>query len=193
MRLSFKYPQYRLMFALVCCFALLAACGPQATPTPTAAPTEVQEEEAAETEAAEAEDAADEAEDADAEAAVDEAGDAEATEAAAEDETEAAEEDADATEAAADAGEEAAGDSSDAASTGLTATVNVSSTRMRESPSVAASVVAELTRDTQVDVLGRSQDNGYLFIRTEDGQEGWVAKQTMALSNPVAEIEVVSP
>jgi WD40 repeat protein len=84
--------------------------------------------------------------------------------------------------------------SSDAASCeGIPATVNVSSVRLREEPSVTANLVRELTRGEFVLIIGQTPDAGYVFVRLEDGTLGWVAKQTIAMDDPRADIPVVNP
>lgn len=172
---------------------VLAACAPAATPTPTAAPTtppteapteaptEVPtEEEAVETPEVEAEEDATETVDAVATILADEP---EATEMA---------EDADATEMAADASDE--GDDTEAAAgEGEPGVVGVTSTRVRETPSVRGTVIVEIEQGTAVTALGETENAGYLYIMLEDGTEGWVSKQTINLDDRFAELPVMTP
>lgn len=47
--------------------------------------------------------------------------------------------------------------------------------RLREQPSVTANVVKLLAAFTWLDVVGRTTDNGWLEVKTAEGQQGWVA------------------
>jgi hypothetical protein len=183
-----KSSPYWLISILACCFALLlAACGPSATPTPTARPTEppTEVEEEVETEAADVEaDETEPADEADATEAAEASSGDEATEAASGDEGD------EATEAA--EGTSEAGGSA-ASGEGFTATVNVSTVRVREEPAVSAAIVQEITRGTVVTVMGQTADGGYVQVQLEDGTEGWVAKQTLAFEDPRVELPVVTP
>jgi hypothetical protein len=177
---------------LVFGLALLAACAPAATPTPTTAPTvaptpteEVVEAEPTEDPTEELTDVATE----EPEAAED--ADAEATEAAEADATEAGEDaDAEATEAA-DAGDDASAEA--ASGDGMPGVVGVTSTRVRETPTVRGTVIVEIPAGTEVVALGETANAGYLYIRLEDGTEGWVSKQTINLQDRFATLPIMEP
>lgn len=154
---------------------LLAACAPAATPTPTtaptAAPTAVPTEEAAEPTEAVVEEEPTEV-----------MADAEATDTAEEPEAEATE----AGEASGETGNAASGD-------GMPGVVGVTSTRIRETPAVRGTVVMEIPQGTEVLALGQTANEGYLFIRLEDGTEGWVSKQTINLEDRFASLPIIDP
>ncbi len=160
-----------LLVAALC--ALLAACAPAAAPTntpvpATSAPTDAPEPTdvpPAETDAADAGAETAEANETD-DASVD------ATVEADETSTEAAE--------AGGAGE-------------VMGTVTVSTTRLRAAPSSSADVVGELTQGARLVILGASPDNGYYFARTDDGAEGWTARQSITLDNLLEPIPRMTP
>ncbi len=187
---AFAVPlRFQLIAVLSALLLIIAACAPQATPTPTPSPEpepsptaeEVIEEEAEEAEEAEAE------EPAETETAV-------ATEDAEPAEDEATEEDdadASATEAAdteTDAADEPAGSPEE----GYPAVVGVTSTRVRAQPAVRGEVIVELSQGDELIVLGETT-TGYVLVRTADGQEGWVSKQTVRFDNPFISLPVIEP
>lgn len=163
-----------LTAAILIIVLLVAACAPEPTPTPTPAPTTAPT--AAPTE--------------------------EPTEVPTEVPTQepAEDADADATEAVADADADAPADADDDSDAGDSASgegepgvVGVTSTRVRTEPSSSGEVLAEIARDTPVVALGQTANAGYLFVRLEDGTEGWVSKQTINLEDRFAQLETIEP
>jgi outer membrane biosynthesis protein TonB len=80
-----------------------------------------------------------------------------------------------------------------AAVEGFPGTISVSTTRMREAPSLTGTVIQELQRGTMVLVLGETANGGYVYVRLEDGTEGWVAKQAVALEDVFARPPIMTP
>jgi uncharacterized protein YgiM (DUF1202 family) len=158
---------------------LLAACAPAATPTPTAAPTVAP---TAEPTTVPTEEAAEPTEAVVEEEPTEVMADAEATDTAEEPEAEATE----AGEASGETGNAASGE-------GMPGVVGVTSTRIRETPAVRGTVVMEISQGTEVLALGQTANEGYLFIRLEDGTEGWVSKQTINLEDRFASLPIIDP
>ncbi len=76
----------------------------------------------------------------------------------------------------------------------ITGHVTVSSTRIRDIPSIRGKMVGQLKRDDPVIVVGITADGGYLLIQSADGSlKGWTAKQSIALDNPLVDIPVATP
>ncbi len=76
----------------------------------------------------------------------------------------------------------------------LTGHVTVSSTRIRNTPSIRGKMVGQLKRDDPVIILGVTDDHGYLLIESADGSiTGWTAKQSIALDDPLADIPFATP
>jgi len=170
------------LWTVVCVLALLAvACTPAATPTPTSAPTSAPT--AAPTEE-EAEPTEEMVEDAPTEAVEEEADATEMADDGDADATEEADADVDVTEAA--SGDATAGE-------GMPGVVGVTSTRVREAPAVRGTVIVEIPAGTAVVALGQTANEGYLFIRLEDGAEGWVSKQTINLEDRFAALPIIDP
>jgi uncharacterized protein YgiM (DUF1202 family) len=69
----------------------------------------------------------------------------------------------------------------------------VSVSRLRSQPTLTGEVLAELVDGDVVTILGQTPNAGYVLVRTEDGTEGWVAKQTVALEDLLMDIPVVTP
>jgi uncharacterized protein YgiM (DUF1202 family) len=184
----------RLVFALICVLALgIAACQPAATPTPTARPTQpppTATEAAVETEAPVVEETEVEETVVPVEETVAPVEETEAeTEEAGTSVTEAPTSEAAGTEesgATAEASAEASGE-------GAHAVVSVTTTRLRAQPSLTGEVITELSNGTEVTVLGETANAGYAYARLADGTEGWVAKQTLMLDDPFADLPVMTP
>lgn len=75
----------------------------------------------------------------------------------------------------------------------LTGTIAVTTGRLRNAPSLSAEIIAELPQNTEIAVLGQDENALYLYIRTPDGQEGWIARQTVTLPEQFPNLPVVTP
>lgn len=67
-----------------------------------------------------------------------------------------------------------------------------SSINVRSNPGTGAPVIATLTRNTPVDVIGRLQDSSWLQIQLLDGQVGWVAANLIQLNINLTSLPVVN-
>lgn len=68
----------------------------------------------------------------------------------------------------------AAAAAANAAATGSTAIVTAGNLNVRRGDNASAQIVASLSRDTVVTLIGRNSSSNWAFIRTPSGQEGWV-------------------
>lgn len=68
----------------------------------------------------------------------------------------------------------AAATAADAAATGSTAIVTAGNLNVRRGDNAATQIVASISRDTIVTLIGRNSSGTWAFIRTPNGQEGWV-------------------
>lgn len=75
----------------------------------------------------------------------------------------------------------------------VTATLSVTSARVRKAPSVTGETLVEISQGDEVVVLGETANQGYVYVRTADGIEGWVAKQSFAFSDRFADLPVLTP
>jgi uncharacterized protein YgiM (DUF1202 family) len=62
--------------------------------------------------------------------------------------------------------------------------------RMRDQPSLYAEVLANLDSFTPVSIIGRTEDNSWLEIRTPDGGEGWVWAAYLRVRADLADVPV---
>jgi uncharacterized protein YraI len=54
--------------------------------------------------------------------------------------------------------------------------------RLRESPGTSGEIVAMLTADTSLNIIGRTGDNAWVQVTLADGRNGWVASQYLDIS-----------
>lgn len=64
---------------------------------------------------------------------------------------------------------------------------------LRQSPSVADSVIGSLRQGENYIAVGRLEDNTWVQVRLEAGQIGWVSAQFLKTDTGFAELSVVSP
>lgn len=69
--------------------------------------------------------------------------------------------------------------------------VSIESASIFEAPNIDATQIAFINSDVQVRVLGRSANSSWLFIRTENEVEGWVAASLMELAVDVETLPVI--
>jgi hypothetical protein len=181
----YTMPRFRLQhcaprFATLCLLTLvIAACSPAApttAPRATTAPATTAPEQEATSEAADATEQA--AEQTEATTDAGEAGTDEATQAAADEDSTA--------EATSATGSAPSGE-------GVAALVSVGPSRLRSAPSISGDVVAQLAQDTEITILGQTADAGYVYVRTADGTEGWIAKQNVTMQDLNVTIPVMTP
>jgi glucose/arabinose dehydrogenase len=110
------------------------------------------------------------------------------TEATSVPETEEATETPEATEA-----ENERAESTAPAGAGLAATITTSAGRVREAPARTATTLVELPEGAAITVLGRTPDGGYALVETEDGVQGWLAFNSMALEDRFADVPLATP
>ncbi|MCB0036248.1 MAG: SH3 domain-containing protein, partial [Anaerolineales bacterium] len=68
----------------------------------------------------------------------------------------------------------AAAAAANAAATGSTAIVTAGNLNVRRGDNPNTDIVASISRDTVVTLIGRNSNSNWAFIRTPSGQEGWV-------------------
>jgi uncharacterized protein YraI/lysophospholipase L1-like esterase len=64
---------------------------------------------------------------------------------------------------------------------------------LRAAPSPVGEVIIELTSGTPLTVLGRTATEGWLRVRTAEGQQGWVASGYVTLTVDIATLPVLTP
>lgn len=71
--------------------------------------------------------------------------------------------------------------------------ITIEPTNVRREPSLNAPLVIELPRDTVVEVLGRSDNGQYFYIRTAAGVEGWALRPLFNFNFDVDDLDVIDP
>jgi hypothetical protein len=75
----------------------------------------------------------------------------------------------------------------------LTGTVTASAVNVRSAPRLGAEAVARLRSGEQVTVLGATPTRDYLYVRTPDGLEGWVAVSFINFAAAITDLPVIVP